>query len=295
MTAAWPRRVLRLTAVTLVLLSGVAFALVATGLGDRGRIRLAGAWSRLLLRAIGVRVEARQGFTFLAGSATGPRTVRMARGRIVPASGYRSVPAAGPDLDPPGRGSPQAAPLFVANHVSWLDPLVMVAAQPCHLLAKRDVLGWPVIGVLATVAGVFFIDRERLSALPVAVSRMAAALAGGHAVAAFPEGTTWCGRKMGTFRPAVFQAALDAGAPVRPVALRYLGPSGTPATASAFVGDDTLWASVRRVVAIRRLTVEVTVLPEVRGDDRRALAWAAESSVASVVVVGAAHDVPVAA
>ncbi|MEU8383860.1 1-acyl-sn-glycerol-3-phosphate acyltransferase [Streptosporangium sp. NPDC048865] len=269
--AAGPHRALRLAAIALVVLAGAVLALVlaARGLGTTGRIRLTSAWSRLVLRAVGVRVEVRQGFAFMAGSVSGPRPV-----------------AGGPS---------GAAPLVVANHVSWLDPLVMAAVLPCRLLAKQEVRVWPVIGLLAAGAGALFIDRDRLLALPEAVGGVAAALAGGHPVAAFPEGTTWCGRGMGSFRPAVFQAALDAGAPVRPVAIRYLEGEGAPATGPAYVGDDPLLASIRRVVAVRRLTVEVTMLPAVWGRDRRELAWAAESSVASVLVAGAAHGLPVAA
>ncbi|MEK8169472.1 hypothetical protein NKH77_05670 [Streptomyces sp. M19] len=67
----------------------------------------------------------------------------------------------------------------------------------------------------------------------------------------FPEGSTWCGRESGRYRPAVFQAALDAGVPVRPVTTRYVGPDGLLSTAPAYVGDDTLFASLRRVVAAR--------------------------------------------
>ncbi|WP_440067858.1 lysophospholipid acyltransferase family protein [Streptosporangium sp. OZ121] len=267
--AAGPRRALRLAAIALVVLAGTVVALAARGLGTTGRIRLTSAWSRLVLRAVGVRVEVRQGFTFMAGSVSRPRPV-----------------AGGPS---------GAAPLIVANHVSWLDPLVMAAVLPSRLLAKHEVRVWPVIGLLAAGAGALFIDRDRLSALPEAVGGVAAALSGGHPVAAFPEGTTWCGRGMGSFRPAVFQAALDAGAPVRPVAIRYLEGDDALATGPAYVGDDPLWASVRRVVAVRRLTVEVTMLPAVWGRDRRELAWAAESSVASVLVAGVAHGLPVAA
>ncbi|WP_329088944.1 MULTISPECIES: lysophospholipid acyltransferase family protein [unclassified Streptosporangium] len=267
--AAGPRRALRLVAAVLVVLAGVALALAARGLGTTGRIRLTSAWSRLVLRAVGVRVEVRQGFAFMAGSGSGPYPV----------------------IDGPSG----AAPLAVANHVSWLDPLVMAAVLPCRVLAKHEVRAWPVIGLLAAGAGALFIDRERLFALPEAVGGVAAALADGHPVAAFPEGTTWCGRGMGSFRPAVFQAALDAGAPVRPVAIRYLEGEDVLASGPAYVGDDLLWASIRRVVAVRRLTVEVTMLPAVRGRDRRELAWAAESSVASVLVAGTAHGLPVAA
>ncbi|MFF5209978.1 lysophospholipid acyltransferase family protein [Streptosporangium sp. NPDC000396] len=265
--AAWLRRALRLAAVALMVLIGTVLALIARVSGTARRVWLTSAWSRLALRALGIRIEVRQGFAFLAGSAAGLRVASV----------------------------PEAAPLIVANHVSWLDPLIMAAVLPCRLLTKREVRGWPVIGGLATGAGALFIDRDRLSALPEVVGTVARALGEGHPVAAFPEGTTWCGREMGPFRPAVFQAALDAGAPVRPVAIRYLGPDGTPVTGAAYVGDDSLAASIQRVAAIRRLTVEVTLLPPVQARDRRSLAWAAESSIASVVIAPAAHDVRVAA
>ncbi|GII02197.1 lysophospholipid acyltransferase family protein [Planobispora takensis] len=278
-TAVRPLRVLRLLATAALVLAGPVLALAVLVSGTARRVALTGAWSRLMLWTLGVRIEVRRGFTFLAGSSPGPR-----------------VPAGTPATAAPAGTASGAAPLLVANHVSWLDPLVMAAALPCRLLAKREVLGWPLVGGLAAASGALFIDRERLSALPRAVADVAGALAAGEPVAAFPEGTTRCGREMGAFRPAVFQAALDAGAPVRPVAIRYLDASGAPATAPAFVGDDTLLASLLRVVAFRRLTVEVTLLPPVTARDRRTLAWAAESSVASVAVaVPAGHGVPAAA
>ncbi|MEV7009579.1 lysophospholipid acyltransferase family protein [Streptosporangium sp. NPDC051022] len=266
-TVGRPLKVLRLAAAVLVLLAGTVLALVARGLSTTRRIRLMSAWSRAVLWTLGVRVEVRPGFAFLAGSAAGLR--------IRPVS--------------------TAAPLVVSNHVSWLDPLVMAAVMPCRLLTRSETLGRPVIGGLAAAAGVLVIDAGRPSTLPEAVAGVAGALGEGEPVAAFPEGTTWCGREMGAFRRAVFQAALDAGAPVRPVALRYLGPGGATATEAAYVGDDTLVASVRRVAGIRRLTVEVTLLPPVQARDRRSLAWAAESSIASVVIAPTAHAARVAA
>ncbi|GIH80398.1 lysophospholipid acyltransferase family protein [Planobispora longispora] len=276
-TVSRPRRALRLLTAASLVLAGAVLGLVGRALGTEGRIRLANTWSRLLLRALGVRIQVRQGFTFVA-----PRPRE---------GGFSPGPAVNVVTGPPAAAEsfPGTAPLIVANHVSWLDPVVLSAALPCRLLAKREIRSWPVIGGLATGAGALFIDRDRLSALPEAVTDVAGALARGHAVTAFPEGTTWCGREMGSFRPAVFQAALDAGAPVRPVAIRYLDAYGAPATGPAFVGDDTLTISIRRVASLRRLTVEVTLLPPVTARDRRTLAWLAESSVASVVVTPAEY------
>ncbi len=74
---------------------------------------------------------------------------------------------------------------------------------------------------MAGLVGTVYIDRDRLSALPGAVSTIADELRAGSVIGTFPEGTTWCGTASGPFRPAVFQAALDAGARMQPVAVRF--------------------------------------------------------------------------
>ncbi|MGH3981093.1 MAG: lysophospholipid acyltransferase family protein [Pseudonocardiaceae bacterium] len=165
--------------------------------------------------------------------------------------------------------------LVVANHVSWLDVVAIGAVQPVRMLAKREVGDWPVVGALAVRAGAIFLDRDRLCGLPAVVAELAAALRAGAAVGVFPEGTTWCGTSGGSFRPAVFQAALDAGAAVRPVALRYRLSDGRATTAAAFVGTETLGSSLRRIARLRGMVVELNVLPLLRpgpGEGRRELA-----------------------
>ncbi|MCU7724508.1 1-acyl-sn-glycerol-3-phosphate acyltransferase [Actinoplanes sp. KI2] len=170
----------------------------------------------------------------------------------------------------------RAGSLLTANHVSWLDILVLLAVAPVRLVAKGEVGAWPGIGALAGLSGAIFIDRSRPKALPATVAEVAAALRAGRSVAAFPEGTTFCGANQGRFRPALFQAAIDAGAPVVPASIRY------DSTAAAFIGDDTLWDSIRRVAALRSLTVTLVTAPALRPTadaDRRTLARTAQSSL----------------
>ncbi|MEV0351342.1 lysophospholipid acyltransferase family protein [Nonomuraea sp. NPDC050680] len=163
--------------------------------------------------------------------------------------------------------------------------------MPSRPLAKREIGEWPLIRTLAAGSGALFIDRERLSALPSAVATVTNALRAGDTVIAFPEGTTWCGRGMGEFRPAVFQAAIDAGAAVRPATLRYR-EGGSTSTRGCFVGDDSLLASLLRVTATRHLDVEVTLFAPVRlaptgrgrHEARAALARIAEAQVRAGVV-----------
>jgi 1-acyl-sn-glycerol-3-phosphate acyltransferase len=171
----------------------------------------------------------------------------------------------------PGPGS-----LLVANHVSWLDVCALLAVVPVRLVAKCEVRHWPGIGGLAAVLGAIFVDRSRPKSLPATVAEVAGELRAGRSVAVFPEGTTFCGAGRGRFRPAMFQAAVDAGAPVVPVSISY------DSTAAAFVGDDTLWSSVRRIAGLRELNVTLVGSPALRpagGADRRMLARAAQASI----------------
>ncbi|MET7452646.1 lysophospholipid acyltransferase family protein [Streptomyces sp. NPDC005574] len=192
------------------------------------------------------------------------------------------VRAAGVRVRVTGTAAPAGGLLLVANHISWLDIPLLAAVRPARMLAKAEIRGWPVAGPIAARA-TLFIDRDRLRALPDTVARIAAVLRGGGAVVAFPEGSTWCGRAQGSFRRAVFQAALDAGVPVQPVRLRYRIAGGAASTAPAFVGEDTLLASVWRVVSSRGLLAEVEVCAAIPSDshpDRRALARAAQPATA---------------
>ncbi|GGW93292.1 1-acyl-sn-glycerol-3-phosphate acyltransferase [Streptomyces malachitofuscus] len=215
-------------------------------------------------------------------------------GRWIPAGAVSRwcrclVRAAGVRVRVAGAAPPTGGLLLVANHISWLDVPLLAAVRPARMLAKSEIRRWPVAGALAARGGVLFIDRGRLRALPGTVAALTGVLRGGAAVAVFPEGSTWCGRARGTFRRAVFQAALDAGVPVQPVRIRYRDPLGGTATAAAFVGEDTLLASLWRVVSARGLTAEVDVralIPPGRHRDRRALARAAEPEAAAAHACG---------
>ncbi|MGW1402370.1 lysophospholipid acyltransferase family protein, partial [Streptomyces sp. NPDC002405] len=209
-------------------------------------------------------------------------------GALIPAGWVRRwcravVRASGVRVRITGTAPPTGGLLLVANHISWLDIPLLAAVRPARMLAKTEIRRWPVAGALAARGGALFIERDRLRALPATVAHIAGELRAGAAVAAFPEGSTWCGRAQGAFHRAVFQAALDAGVPVQPVRIRYLGHAGGAAsTATAFVGDDSLLASLWRVATARGLVAEVDVrpvLPPGACPDRRTLARAARQDL----------------
>jgi 1-acyl-sn-glycerol-3-phosphate acyltransferase len=176
-----------------------------------------------------------------------------------------------------GRGA-----LVVNNHISWLDIAAVNAVRPMRALAKREIADWPVLGALVARGGSIFLDRQRLSLLPATVAELAGALRGGALVNVTPEGTTWCGLASGRFAPAIFQAAIDGGVPVRPIALRYRLADGRETTQPAFIGEDSLLDSVRRVARLRGLVLEMHVCAEIapgRATDRRELAALAQTTI----------------
>ncbi|SEF02640.1 1-acyl-sn-glycerol-3-phosphate acyltransferases [Streptomyces sp. 2112.3] len=195
--------------------------------------------------------------------------------------GAAALTAGGRDGDGDGSGLGPGT-LIVINHISWLDILALLAVEPVTLLAKREVGTWPVVGGLARRAGTHFIDRTSPRRLRHTVREVSELLGSGRSVAVFPQATTWCTADRGSFRRATFQAALDAGAPVRPVTLHYT-QQGLPSTVAAFCGEDTFAASLRRVLAARALTVRVTAHPVLNAADgfrdRRELADRAARAV----------------
>jgi 1-acyl-sn-glycerol-3-phosphate acyltransferase len=170
--------------------------------------------------------------------------------------------------------------LVVSGHVSWVDIFAIGAVMPGRFVARADLVEWIGLGMVARLMKVIPIDRASLRRLPDVVSTVAERLRAGQTVVAFPEGTTWCGLAYGPFRPAMFQAAIDAGRPVQPLRLTYHHRDGSPSTVPAYVGEDTLFASISRLVTARRTVVHVRVESlQLPGPDRRDLAARCEAAV----------------
>src|SRR6266851_6271389 len=111
--------------------------------------------------------------------------------------------------------------LLVANHVSWLDPLVIMAHAPCLPVAKSEVARWPVVGSIAVASGVQFVERGSALSGARLVRAAARALSAGASVLNFPEGTTSQGGSILPFRPGAFRAARAASVPVVPIVISY--------------------------------------------------------------------------
>jgi 1-acyl-sn-glycerol-3-phosphate acyltransferase len=186
------------------------------------------------------------------------------------------------------RGEPPASGplLVVANHMSWLDILVMNAAKPARFVSKSDAKHWPLLGSLITGAGTLYIERgSRRDAMRM-VHHMAERLRERDILAIFPEGTTGDGRALLPFHANLFQAAISANAPILPVALRFIDTrTGAPHDAPVFVGDATLISSIWATLCADGVQVRVRYgepqMPQ--GRDRRTWARDMQEEVARLL------------
>jgi 1-acyl-sn-glycerol-3-phosphate acyltransferase len=180
-------------------------------------------------------------------------------------------------------GMPDGASLVVANHVSWLDACVVQAVLPGRIVVGAEEASWPVLGTICRGFEAIVVRPGDVLDVRRTVSEIATALCAGERVVVFPEGAPTDGQRVGRFHAALLQAAIDTGAPVQPVALRWLGLGGRPTSAVTRAGERRRGASLGGVLAAPYLRVAVCVgTPlSVAGRSRRELAVLAREFVAT--------------
>jgi 1-acyl-sn-glycerol-3-phosphate acyltransferase len=170
-----------------------------------------------------------------------------------------------------GTPSPARPTLFVANHSSYIDIEVLSTVLPVSFVAKAEVAGWPLFGLLAKLQRTVFVDRRRGSTREQR-DGIAERLAAGDNLVLFPEGTSNDGNRLLPFRSALFSVAERPveGQPlmVQPVSLAYTRLDGFPLGYAmrpliAWYGDMAMGGHLWRLVGLGKLTAVVEFHPPV--------------------------------
>jgi len=172
--------------------------------------------------------------------------------------------------------------LLVANHVSWVDALIIQTIQPSIFVAKSEVRKWPVVGSIATACGVVYVDRGSPSSARLMVDGVSSALHHGYCVAGFPEGTSSAGSKVSLFHANLFEAAINHDIQVQPLAIRYTDPeTGALCPKAAFIDDIGFVESLHQIMCAPRIQAKVHMgeLLSPQGHSRRTLAHLSHRSV----------------
>ena len=106
-----------------------------------------------------------------------------------------------------GKQSNNAA-IFVSNHISWTDILVIQSVLDIIFVAKSDVKKMPGLGFLASIANTVFIDRnpQKISEDSLILRKK---IESGKLICFFPEGTSTDGIRVLKFKPGFFQLLFD--------------------------------------------------------------------------------------
>jgi 1-acyl-sn-glycerol-3-phosphate acyltransferase len=171
--------------------------------------------------------------------------------------------------------------LFLANHLSWLDIMILAGETGTAFVSRDDVARWPVIGWLAGLNDTVYVDRSNRRAVSGQADAVRVALAGGRPVALFPEGTTDGGTSVLPFRASLLAALFPPlpGVKVQPVAIDY----GAPGEEIAWTGSETAARNLRKVLS-RPGTADVTLrfldpIDPAAWGDRKALAGEARRRI----------------
>ena len=126
-----------------------------------------------------------------------------------------------------GEVAGKAPVLFVSNHSSWLDILVLGGILPAAFVSKAEVGTWPLIRTVARLGRTVFVSRSRGRTGEEADSMRQRLREGGNLIL-FPEGTSNDGTRVLPFRSS-FLAVAEAAAAVQPVSVVYDRLAGLPA------------------------------------------------------------------
>ncbi len=169
--------------------------------------------------------------------------------------------------------------LLIANHVSWLDILVLAGATHTRFVSKAEVRDHWLLRWLADQNDTLYIERQDRRAVHSQAREVADALAERRPLALFPEGTTGDGQTLLPFRPALLASVAPAppGTYVRPVAIDY----GAMRAMLGWTDGESGKSNALKLLG-RRGSFPVTVrllAPLPPGEDRKAMARDARAAI----------------
>lgn len=178
---------------------------------------------------------------------------------------------------PPGKVS---SVLFVANHVSWMDILVMNACRRVRFVAKAEVRQWPLVGWMAIRTGTIFFKRTSPHELGRVTKSINTFLRRGDCIALFSDGTRTDSASVHAFHSGLLESAIAAEALIWPVGIRYSRLDGSLGTDTPVVSSQSLFASIRNILAQPATRAQVSYTDPIEssaGDRHKLTAWCHQS------------------
>jgi 1-acyl-sn-glycerol-3-phosphate acyltransferase len=165
------------------------------------------------------------------------------------------------------RGKSTDSQVYVSNHVSWIDILILNYALDIVFVAKKEVKSWVGIGLLAVLAKTIFIDRKSLSALKQK-QQIEKHLRKGHSICFFPEGTSTDGMQVNPFKSSLFSICFSNYGKkdknlVQPLTIKYFSPfKDEPSFYSFWKEEETIFENITKIVSSSKIGSVKLILHE---------------------------------
>lgn len=185
------------------------------------------------------------------------------------------------------KGQPPTHGLVVANHLSYLDIVILSAAMPCFFVAKAEINGWPFFGEAARSGGTIFLDRASRSSANLVAKVITERLKLPVPVLLFPEGTSTDGSQVLRFHSRLIDPATSAGAPITAAAIRYVIEDGIPERELCWFGDEPFLTHLWKALGTAGFFAEIHFGESRVYPDRRAAAETTHAEIEAMRVEGA--------
>jgi lyso-ornithine lipid O-acyltransferase len=158
--------------------------------------------------------------------------------------------------------------VIIANHVSYVDGIVLGSIFPILFVSKREVKKWPVIGQWNVLCGTIFINRQRKDQVGLLIEEMTRKLRQEANILLFPEGTSTNGEKMLPFQTVPLGAPLRNRSIIVPVTIAYKAIDEQPVTAANrdfvyWYGDMEFVTHFWNLLGRRSIEVLLTIQPKI--------------------------------
>src|SRR5918999_2222073 len=158
--------------------------------------------------------------------------------------------------------------VIIANHLSYIDGIVLGSIFPIVFVSKREVKGWPVVGQWNILCGSVFINRQKKEEVGSLVEEMTQKLKQEANILLFPEGTSTNGEKLLPFQTVPLAAPLRSRSIVVPVTLTYKSIDDHPVTAANrdfiyWYGDMDFVSHFWKLLALHGVEALVTIQPKI--------------------------------
>jgi 1-acyl-sn-glycerol-3-phosphate acyltransferase len=174
--------------------------------------------------------------------------------------------------------------VIIANHVSYVDGIILGSLFPVIFVSKREVKSWPIIGQWTMLCGTIFVHRQRKELITLLIAEMSRKLNQEANILLFPEGTSTNGERMLPFQTAPLAAPLKNRSIIVPVTLTYKSIEDEPVSPANrdrvyWYADMDFLTHFWRLLSLRSLEAIVTIQPRIEcfryeddSDGRRKLA-----------------------